>query len=81
MAEGPWGGYDAAFVEPLDKDYVCPVCQLAVRHPVQTGCGHTFCKVCIHTYISTARQGRGHRGFELFNKHLCITYQLINDKK
>ena len=40
------GGYDVSFVDPLEKDYECPICLLAVRDPVQTPCGHSFCKTC-----------------------------------
>ena len=40
------GGYNVSFVDPLEKGYECPVCLLAVRDPVQTPCGHSFCKTC-----------------------------------
>ena len=43
---GAFGGYDATFVKPLDKEFECPVCLLAMRDPVQTPCGHEFCKSC-----------------------------------
>lgn len=40
-------GYEAQFETPLDKKYVCPVCLSALRDPLQTKCGHRFCKVCL----------------------------------
>ncbi|XP_063961665.1 TNF receptor-associated factor 6-like [Lytechinus pictus] len=40
-------GYEAQFESPLDKKYVCPVCLSALRDPLQTKCGHRFCKVCL----------------------------------
>ena len=40
------GGYDADFVDNLDKDLECPVCMLALREPVLTHCGHHFCHSC-----------------------------------
>eukprot|EP00118_Oscarella_pearsei_P017447 m.172853 g.172853 ORF g.172853 m.172853 type:complete len:347 (+) comp39087_c0_seq5:29-1069(+) len=40
------GGYDAEFVEPLDKDLECPVCMSALKEPVLTSCGHNFCCIC-----------------------------------
>ena len=40
------GGYAAPFVEALDKDLECPICLCALRDPVQTECGHLFCRGC-----------------------------------
>lgn len=40
-------GYEARFECHLDKKYVCPVCLCALRDPVQTKCGHRFCKTCL----------------------------------
>lgn len=40
------GGYDATFIEPLDKDLECPVCLFALKEPLQTSCGHLICKTC-----------------------------------
>ena len=34
------GGYDFNFVEPLKEAHRCPICNLALRVPVQTTCGH-----------------------------------------
>jgi hypothetical protein len=51
------GGYDATFVRPLDKEFECPVCLLAMREPVQTPCGHEFCKSCFHRVAR--QQGAG----------------------
>ena len=47
----PTGGYDAEFVNDLDNKYRCPVCRLPLREPVQTDCGHRFCKSCIQPYM------------------------------
>ena len=42
------GGYDADFVSPISEDYLCPICQLAFKDPVQTrDCGHRFCESCL----------------------------------
>ena len=43
---GAFGGYDATFVKPLEKELECPMCHLAMRNPVQTPCGQEFCKSC-----------------------------------
>ena len=40
-------GYDLEFVPVADPRYECPICLLILRNPVQTECGHRFCKACI----------------------------------
>ena len=40
-------GYDEYFDPPLESKYECPICLLGLREPVQTGCGHRFCRGCI----------------------------------
>jgi len=46
------GGYDANFVSPISADYLCPICQLAFRDPVQTrDCGHRFCESCLEPIL------------------------------
>ncbi|XP_060076101.1 TNF receptor-associated factor 6-A-like [Ylistrum balloti] len=31
----------------LDRKYMCPVCLSVLKEPMQTSCGHRFCKACI----------------------------------
>ncbi|XP_063847110.1 TNF receptor-associated factor 6-like [Scylla paramamosain] len=45
-------GYDYEFVPTLDPKYECPICLLALRAPLQTACGHRFCKDCIYNSLS-----------------------------
>nr|AKD94181.1 tumor necrosis factor receptor-associated factor 6 [Portunus trituberculatus]AKD94182.1 tumor necrosis factor receptor-associated factor 6 [Portunus trituberculatus] len=45
-------GYDYEFVPALDPKYECPICLLALRAPLQTACGHRFCKDCIYNSLS-----------------------------
>ncbi|PIK49102.1 putative TNF receptor-associated factor 6 [Apostichopus japonicus] len=40
-------GFEANFEPSLDKKYTCPVCLAGLREPVQTKCGHRFCRACI----------------------------------
>ncbi|KAG7159314.1 TNF receptor-associated factor 6-A-like [Homarus americanus] len=45
-------GYDYEFVPVLDSKYECAICLLGLRSPVQTTCGHRFCKECIYNSMS-----------------------------
>ncbi|XP_065844231.1 TNF receptor-associated factor 4-like [Oscarella lobularis] len=40
------GGFDAKFVS-LPNNLTCPICQVGMRDPVQTACGHRFCTACV----------------------------------
>ncbi|XP_070580773.1 TNF receptor-associated factor 6-like [Ptychodera flava] len=51
-------GYDVTFVPDIDKKYSCPVCLVALRDPVQTKCGHRFCKTCLSRVCGTKRYVR-----------------------
>lgn len=45
-------GFDYEFVPPLDPKYECAICLLGLRSPIQTTCGHRFCKDCIFNCMS-----------------------------
>lgn len=46
------GGYDVEFVSTVPPDYICPICQLVCRDPVQTAeCGHRFCESCLEPIL------------------------------
>ncbi|XP_056383856.1 TNF receptor-associated factor 6 [Hyla sarda] len=47
-------GYDVDFDPPLESKYECPICLMALREPLQTPCGHRFCKACILKSIRDA---------------------------
>ncbi|KAJ7460951.1 hypothetical protein B0H11DRAFT_158614 [Mycena galericulata] len=36
------------------SDTTCPVCCDEVSHPVELGCGHTYCNSCIQHFLNTA---------------------------
>ncbi len=44
-------GYEAKFVHPLLKRHECPICLFAMKVPVQTECGHLFCKECLEPVL------------------------------
>ncbi|XP_047136087.1 TNF receptor-associated factor 6 isoform X4 [Hydra vulgaris] len=47
--ENQFGGFDEKFVDPLPDGFVCPICFLALRQPIQTkDCGHRFCLSCFN---------------------------------
>ena len=42
------GGYDVEFVNAVEEDFLCPICQLPLKEAVQTSvCGHRFCRQCL----------------------------------
>ena len=44
-------GYDEDFVNAVEEDYQCPICQLTLREPILTKCGHRFCKECLEEHF------------------------------
>ena len=48
-------GYEAKFAHPLMKRHECPICLFAMRNPVQTECGHLFCKECLSPLLRGRR--------------------------
>ena len=40
-------GYKATFLQELQRRHQCRICSLALRVPMQTECGHLFCKDCV----------------------------------
>jgi len=55
MAESIVGGYDYVFITDLSEDFVCTLCHLAFKNPLQIEeCGHTFCKLCFDQMVDHA---------------------------
>ncbi len=44
-------GFEAKFKHPLLKRHECPICLFAMCHPVQTECGHLFCRDCLEPVL------------------------------
>lgn len=44
-------GWDLQFVPARSEKYDCPICLLVLREPMQTECGHRFCKSCILKWL------------------------------
>ena len=45
---------NADFVSELQKRHECPLCLLVLRYPLQTECGHLFCKECLDPIFQSA---------------------------
>ncbi|KAL5491323.1 hypothetical protein EMCRGX_G016587 [Ephydatia muelleri] len=44
-------GYAVKFVTQLLKRHECPICYSAMKNPVQTECGHLFCRGCLEPIL------------------------------
>lgn len=44
-------GYDEDFVNAVEEEIVCLICHLPQKEPVQTKCGHRFCKDCLEEHF------------------------------
>ena len=40
-------GYQENFVSVVDEDFQCCICNFPLREPLQTRCGHRFCRECL----------------------------------
>ena len=47
MTSSALEGYDCDFVNEVYDDFICAVCSLVLRDPVQLeACGHRLCRTC-----------------------------------
>ena len=44
-------GYDEDFLTVVEEDFQCLICHLPLKEPVQTRCGHRFCKECLEEHL------------------------------
>ncbi|KAL9958371.1 hypothetical protein ACROYT_G035377 [Oculina patagonica] len=44
--------HDEDFVNAVEEDVQCSICHLPLREPVQTRCGHRFCKECLEEHFT-----------------------------
>ena len=40
------------YVTPVDDDLMCLICRQPLVDPVDTDCGHTFCRQCALNYLT-----------------------------
>ena len=45
------GGHEDEFVNAVDDELHCPICQLALKEPMLTKCGHRFCRTCLDEHF------------------------------
>ena len=62
-------GLQARNINTLHTRYICPVCSLILRHPLQINtCGHRLCQSCVrhnNQYVSTACP-HSHRALSIY---------------
>ena len=44
-------GYNEDFDPPLENKLKCSICRKGLREPVQTECGHRFCRKCLEGFM------------------------------
>ena len=45
-------GYAVArFTGTVDQNLLCSICSAVLEEAVLTPCGHSFCQMCLHTWI------------------------------
>lgn len=44
-------GFDEEFVYDVEDDFLCLICQLPLKEPVLTRCGHRFCNACLEEHL------------------------------
>ena len=62
-------GYEYEFISTVLDDHHCLICHLPLREPVQTRCGHRFCKKCLDEAI---------RRYENRNRVLSLGFMLFS---
>lgn len=48
----PSGVHFYDYYHPVDPDLTCPICRQPLVEPVDTKCGHTFCKACLQNHVT-----------------------------
>ena len=55
------GGYDLDFVSEVPEEFICCVCHLTLKEPVQIeDCGHRLCKTCFSQMKDQAEKWHFH---------------------
>ena len=72
-------GYDEKFVNGVEDDFQCLICHLALKEPVQTRCGHRFCKECLEEHFRRCGTGIGQLGlFKIFNSCFGAYHSIVS---
>lgn len=46
------GGYDVECLEAVPPSWECSICALVLREPIQTECGHRYCRNCLKEHFN-----------------------------
>ena len=61
------GGYDLDFVSEVPEEFICCVCHLTLKEPVQIeDCGHRLCKTCFSQMKEQAKRRYFHFGTQKY---------------
>lgn len=72
---------DVIFEHELDMKYICPICLTVFWNPIQTACGHRFCKECIAGVIREAQLTRwNHYICPVDKNYFCTEDDIFEDK-
>ncbi|XP_074654204.1 E3 ubiquitin-protein ligase PDZRN3-like [Tubulanus polymorphus] len=45
------------FISHVDQNLICPICSAALEEAVLTPCGHSFCLLCLETWLTRSDNG------------------------
>lgn len=59
-------GHEVRFVDHVDSDWICTICQELIQNANETDCGHLFCGHCLRSWMA--------------NHNTCPMCRAVNDR-